>query len=88
LVKPPYGFPVTTPPTKIVGLGRLFRQPGEGHDHAWSTMDHRRTPETPGNVARDAAITQAHDNSQATLITHIRDDQITRTANQRPRRQP
>jgi hypothetical protein len=30
-----------------VDLGRLFRQPGEGHDHARSTMDHRRAPETP-----------------------------------------
>jgi hypothetical protein len=38
-VKPPFGFPVRTPPTKIVGLDRLFRQPGEGHDHARSTMD-------------------------------------------------
>jgi hypothetical protein len=29
------------------------------------------------------AITQAHDNGQATLIAHIRDGQITRTANLR-----
>jgi hypothetical protein len=51
-------------------------------------MDRRRAPETPGNVARGAAITQAHDNGQATLIAHIRRDQITRTANVRPSRQP
>jgi hypothetical protein len=51
-------------------------------------MDHRRAPETPGIVTRGAAITQAHDNGQATLIPQIRRDQITRTANSRPRRQP
>jgi hypothetical protein len=81
-------FPGTTPPTKIVGLGRLWWQPGEGHDHAWSTTGRRRAPETPGIVARGAAITQAHDHGQATLIPQVRGDQVTRTANLRPGRQP
>jgi hypothetical protein len=38
-------------------------------------------------VALGAAIAQAHGNGQAMIIAHIRDEEITRTANLRPRRQ-